>query len=171
MSYTATFLVGAHGFGVPFQKLQSFSEIFWALHIYYSQCKSTILGIFVLFVYLRSYNDKSKFSFLETVQSSSNASYLRTCHFCTKCQYRFLALIFLFTLEKIQWKNYVRFWKWNLTYTSVGLKFVLEKIKFKVLHYIQHNIIRQCPGLIKDQIIMFKSLVINYFILKYCHTF
>ena len=46
-------------------------------------------------------------------------------------------------------------------YTPVGLKFVFEKIKFKVLHYIQHNFIRQLPGLSKDQISMFKSLVIN----------
>ena len=57
------------------------------------------------------------------------------------------------------------------TYTPVGLKFVFEKIKFKVLHYIQHDFIRQRPGLSKDQISMFKSLVINYFILKYRHTF
>ena len=42
------------------------------------------------------------------------------------------------------------------TYTPVGLKFVFEKIKFKVLHYI-----RQRPGLSKDQINMFKSLVIE----------
>ena len=27
------------------------------------------------------------------------------------------------------------------TYTSVGRKFVFEKIKFKVLHYIQHDFI------------------------------
>ena len=46
-------------------------------------------------------------------------------------------------------------------YTPVDLKFVFEKIKFKVLHYIQHNFIRQLPGLSKDQISMFKSLVIN----------
>ena len=57
------------------------------------------------------------------------------------------------------------------TYTPVSLKFVFEKIKFKVLHYIQHDFIRQRPGLSKDQISMFKSLVINYFILKYRHTF
>ena len=50
--YTATFLVGAHRFGVPFPKLQTFSEIFWALHIDYSQYEKTILGIFVyLFTY------------------------------------------------------------------------------------------------------------------------
>ena len=105
--YTATFLVGVHRFGVPFPKLQTFSEIFWAVHIDCSQHEKTILGIFGLFVYLRSYNDKSKFSFLETVQSSRNMSYLRTSHFCAKCQYRFLALIFLYTMKKISWKNFL----------------------------------------------------------------
>ena len=50
--YTATFVIGAHRFGVPFPKLQTFSEIFWVLHIDYSQYEKTILGIFVyLFIY------------------------------------------------------------------------------------------------------------------------
>ena len=40
------------------------------------------------------------------------------------------------------------------TYTSVYLKFVFEKIKLKVLHYIQQDFIRQRPGLSKDQISM-----------------
>ena len=53
------------------------------------------------------------------------------------------------------------------TYTPDELKFVFEKIKFKVLHNVQHDFIRQCPRLSKDQISMFKSLTINYFILKY----
>ena len=57
------------------------------------------------------------------------------------------------------------------TYTLVGLKFVFEKINFKVLHYVQHDFICQCPGLSKDQISIFKSLVINYFILKHRHKF
>ena len=58
------------------------------------------------------------------------------------------------------------------TYTPVGLKFVFEKTRFKVLHYIQHDFIRQRPGLSKDQISMFKSLTVNYFILlKYRQTF
>ena len=35
-------------------------------------------------------------------------------------------------------------------YISVGFKFVFEKIKFKVLHYIQYDFIRQRPGLSKD---------------------
>ena len=42
------------------------------------------------------------------------------------------------------------------TYIPVGLKFEFEKIKFKVLNYIQHDFIRQRPRLSKDQISMFK---------------
>ena len=50
--YTVTFLVGAHRFGVPFPKLQTFFEILWALRIHYSQYKKTILTIFAyLFIY------------------------------------------------------------------------------------------------------------------------
>ena len=45
------------------------------------------------------------------------------------------------------------------TYTPVGLKLVFEKIKSKFFHYIQHDFIRQHPGLSKDQISMFKILV------------
>ena len=72
---------------------------------------------FCLFFHFQSYNGKIKFSFLQTVQSRGNTSYLQTSHFCVKCQYRFLVLIFLYTLKKILWKNYVRFWKWDLKRT------------------------------------------------------
>ena len=54
-------------------------------------------------------------------------------------------------------------------YTPVSSKFVFEKIEFQVLHYIQHDFI--CPEFSKDQASMLKSFVINYFILKYHHTF
>ena len=47
------------------------------------------------------------------------------------------------------------------TYTTVSPKFVFEKIKFKFLHYIQHDFIRQRQGLSKDQTSLFKSLVVN----------
>ena len=46
-------------------------------------------------------------------------------------------------------------------YTPVGPKFVFKKIKFKVLHYIQHDFISQHRGLSKDQTSMLKSFVIN----------
>ena len=57
------------------------------------------------------------------------------------------------------------------TYIPVSSKFVFEKIIFKVLHYIQHDFIRQRPEFGKDQASMLKSLVINYFTLKYRHAF
>ena len=57
------------------------------------------------------------------------------------------------------------------TYTTVVPTLVFEKTKLKVSHYIQHDFIHQRPGLSKDQTSMIKSLVINYFILKYDHTF
>ena len=47
------------------------------------------------------------------------------------------------------------------TCIPVSPKFVLEKIKFKISHYIQHDFICLHPGLSKDQISMFKSLVSN----------
>ena len=40
---------------------------------------------FCLFVYLQSYNNKSKFSFLQPMQSSRNMSYLQTSHFSARC--------------------------------------------------------------------------------------
>ena len=46
-------------------------------------------------------------------------------------------------------------------YTPVGPKFVFEKIKFKVLHYISHDFICQHPGHSEGQISMFRPLVIN----------
>ena len=80
--YKGALLVSAHRFRTPFLKRQIFPGIFGVLPIDYSIYDKTILGIFV---YLRSYNNKSQFSFLQTVQSSRNTSYLRTSHFCAKC--------------------------------------------------------------------------------------
>ena len=47
------------------------------------------------------------------------------------------------------------------TYTLAGLKFVFEKIKFKVLHYILHDFIRQRQGLSKDQISCSKASLLT----------
>ena len=42
-------------------------------------------------------------------------------NFCAK-KYRFFALIVVYTLEKIPWKNFVKFWKWNLKRTHQLVK-------------------------------------------------
>ena len=88
---------------------------------------------FCLFVYFRSYNDK---------RCSQSATHLicEPAIFAQSDSIVYLALIFLYTLTKNSWKNYVRFWKWNLkTYTSVTPKFFSRKsnlmfcIMFKVI--------------------------------------
>ena len=79
----------------------------------------------------------------------------------------FLALIYLNTLEKISWQNYVRFMmKWNLKRTPQPAQNL-----FKFLNYIQHDFIQQHAEFSKDQISMFKSYVNNCFILKYCRIY
>ena len=104
---------------------------------------------FGLFVYLQSYSNKIKFSFSQTVQSSCNTSYFTS---------KMLVLFFSSNIPLYIEKNLEMKLK---TYTPVSLKFIFEKIKFKVLHYIQHDFIHQCPGLSKDQTSMYKGLAIN----------
>ena len=57
-------------------------------------------------------------------------------------------------------------------YTPVGPKFIFKKIKFKVLHYIQHDFIRQRLGLVKIRLACSKVLllIINYAILLRIHS-
>ena len=143
--------------------------MFWVLPIGYSLYKKTILGIFV---YLQSYNDKSKFSFLQTVMPSGNTAYLRTSHFFHKMLVSFCSSNIPLYIEKNSVEKFYKVLQMELkTYTPVSSKFVFEKIKFKVLHYVQHDFICQRLDFSKDQASMLKSLFINYFILKYCHTF
>ena len=68
-----TCLVGAHRSGVPFPKVQTFSEIVWA-RIWSIRINDT--RNFCIIDYLQSYNEKCKFSFLETMQSSRNRKIL-----------------------------------------------------------------------------------------------
>ena len=152
MSCYTTFLVGGHRFRVPFPKLHTSSEIFWALNIDYSQYKKMILGIFVyLFMNLESavklqhvLFENKPFLHKKLFISSTIPLYIGKNPVEKLCE-----------VLKMQ----------VITFTPVSLKFILEKIKLKFLHYIQHDFIHQCTEVSKDQISMFKSLVINYFIL------
>ena len=71
--YTATFLVGAHVFGVPFPKLQTFSGIFWVLPMDYNLYE-TILGIFVYLFISKVTTTKVNFRFYK--QRSQGATRL-----------------------------------------------------------------------------------------------
>ena len=78
-------------------------------------------------------------------------------HFCAKCQ---LALIFLYTLGKILWKNYVRFWKWNLKCTlqsAQNLCLRRSNLKFCIIF----NMISfaNAQGLVKIRLACSKALL------------
>ena len=55
-------------------------------------------------------------------------------------------------------------------YTLVGLKLFLKKIKFKVLHYTQHDFICQHPGLAKDQTSLLLTISPSN-IVTHCNTY
>ena len=166
--YTAKFWVGFHRFRVPFPKLQTFSEIFWALHIDYSQYEKTILGIFA---YLFIYEDKTRTVFRNSAAKPQHVLFENEPFYRKMLVSYFSSNIPLYIGRNPVEKLYKLLEIEIKTYTPVGLKFVFEKIELKVLHFVQHDFIRQRPGLSKDQINMFKTLVINYSILKYRHTF
>ena len=46
-------------------------------------------------------------------------------------------------------------------YTPVSLKFIFEKIKCKVLHYIQYDFIRQRQGSVKIRLACSKALLLT----------
>ena len=174
MSYhPGTFLVGAHWFGVPFPKLQTFSEIALDSTIWLQSKGKNDTRNFCLFSYLRSYNDKSRFSFLQTVQSSRNSSFLRTSQFCVKCQYRFLALIFLYTLKKVTWKNYVMFWKWNLKRTPQSHQNSFwRKSNTKFCIIFNMILFANAQDSVKIKVACSKVLLlINYFSRRFWNTF
>ena len=93
------------------------------------------------------------------MQLNRNTSYLRKSHFCAKSYYRFLAVIF-YILKKIPRKNHARFWKWNIKRTlQSALRLVFEKIKFKVLQYIQHVSIVNAKGSVKIRLACSKAFI------------
>ena len=131
---------------------------------YFPKCFGLYIGKnntrnFCLFVYLRSYNDKSKFSFLETEQSSAvifeNEPFLR----------KMLVSIFSSNIPlyigKIPVEKLCKVLEMELkTYTPVVLKFDFEKIKVKVL---QFNMILflKAQGLVKIRSACSKALLLT----------
>ena len=77
----------------------------------------------------------------------------------------FHALIFLSILKKIQWKNYVKFWKWNLKHTSQSNQNSFSR-KSNLKFCIIFNMISfaNAQGSVKMKIACSKVLLlINYF--------
>ena len=162
--YTRTFLVGADWFGIAIPKLQTFSGIFWVLPIDCSLYEKTILRIFLYLFICKVATIKVNFRFYKQCsQAETHLVYERVSFFTSNIP---------LYIEKNPVEKLCKVLQMELkTCTPVSPKFVFEKMKFKFLHYIQHGFIRQRSGPSKDQVCMFRSLVINYFTLKYHHSF
>ena len=115
--HTGTFLVGAHWFGVPFPKLITISGIFWVLLVDYSLYKKTIPQIFVYLFICEVATTKVNFHFYKQCSQAKIRLICKGTIFAENASIIFLTLKFLYTTNKIIWKNYVRFWKWNLKHT------------------------------------------------------
>ena len=166
--YTETFLLGAYWLRFPFPKLQTFSGIFWVLAIDYCLYGKAILGIFVYLFICEVTTTKVDFPFYKQHNKPqyvlfANESFLR------KMLVSFLGSNILLYIEKGPVEKLCKVLEMELkTYTPVDPKLVFKKIELKFLHYIQLDFIGQRPMRSKDQISMFKSLVINQLqILKY----
>ena len=149
--YTETFLLGAYWLRVPLPKLQTFSGIFWVLTIGYSLYRKAILGIFVYLFICEVTTTKVDFPFYNQHNKPqyvlfANESFLR------KMLVSFLGSNILLYIEKGPVEKLCKVLEMELkTYTPASPKFNFDKIKFKVLHYIQHNFIRQHPRFSKKQ--------------------
>ena len=127
---------------------------------------------FYSFVYFQSYNDKSKFSFFTNSPVKVQHVLYTNESFLRKMLVSFFNSDIALNIEKNPAQKLCKVLEMELkTYTPVNTKFVFKKIKFEVLHYIQHDFINQRLGLSKDQTSMFKSFVINYFDRRLRNTF
>ena len=111
---------------------------------------------------MRSYNDKVNFHFYEHCSQAQHVLFANE-PFLRKMLVSFFSSIIHPYIEKNPMEKLCKVPEKELkTYTTVGPKFVFDKIKStKVSHYIRYDFIRQRPGLSKDQASIFKSLVIN----------
>ena len=140
--------------------------MFWVLPIAYSLYKKKTLGIFIYLFVCKVKTIKVNFRFYK------QCSQAETRLICERAILSFCSSNIPLYIGKYPVEKFRKVLEMELkTYIPVSSKFVFEKIIFKVLHYIQHDFIRQRPKFSKDQASMLKSLVINYFTLKYRHTF
>ena len=75
-----------------------------------------------VYLFISKVRTTSKFSFYKQCRKEQHALFANEL-FLRKMLVSFLALIFLYTLKKIPWKSYVRFWEWNLKVTNADMKF------------------------------------------------
>ena len=147
-------------FGFHFQNCKRFLKYF-GVYLLNAVIQKNDTRNFCLFVYFQSYNNKSKFSFLQTAVKPQHVLFANK-PFLGKILVSFFRSNIPLYIEKNPVEKLCKVLEMELkTYTSLGQKFVFEKITFKVLHYIQHDFVSQRLGLSKDEARTFKSFVIN----------
>ena len=105
----------------------------------------------VLYLLTTVYTRKTILGNFVFTNSAVNVQHIlfATKPFLHKTLVYFLSSNIPFYIEKKTVKRLCKVLEMELkTYTPVNSNFVFEKIKFNVLHYIQHNF--TCPGLCKD---------------------
>ena len=117
------------------------------ISVYFIFHQKVIFFIFFLFAYLQSYIHKS---FTNCPVKPQHVLYANQPFFRKMIVSFFSSNIPLY-VEKNPVEKPCKVLEMELkTYTPFSLKFVFEKIKFKVLHYIQHDFISQRLGFSKD---------------------
>ena len=123
--------------------------------------KKTIQGIFLSFFISKATMTKVNFRFNKHCCQGAARLICERAIFAQDASVVFSSSVSLY-IEKNSVEKLLKVIEIELkTYTSVGPKFAFEKIESKVLHYIQHEFIPQHLELSKDQVSIFKSLVIN----------
>ena len=148
--------------GFHFQNCKHFLEYFRFFLLTTVYTKKMTLVIFIYLFYFQSYNEKIIFFvFTNSAVKAQHILYTNES-FLRKVLVSFFSSNIPLYIEKHPVDKSCKVLEMELkTYTTVSPKFAFEKIKFKVLHYIQHDFIRQCLGLSKDQTSLFKSFVTN----------
>ena len=109
--------------------------------------RKSFFSFFFLFAYLQSYIHKS---FTNCPVKPQHVLYANQ-PFSRKMIVSFFSSNIPLYVEKNPVEKPCKVLEMELkTYTPFSLKFVFEKIKFKVLHYIQHDFISQRLGFSKD---------------------
>ena len=96
---------------------------------------------FCLFIYLQSCNNKSKLSFLQRLQSRIKVQHFLFANEQFLC--KMLVCFFIFNIPLYIEKNVEnKVLEMELIMcTPICPKFIFEKVRFKVFHYIQHDLI------------------------------
>ena len=153
--YTATF-VSISKTGNVFWNISRLGSTYWLQSIRKSDTRN-----FCLFVYLQVTTTKVNFCFWKHCSQAQQVLFENQLLLRKMLVSFFSSNIPLYIrknpVEKL--RKVLEFER--KTYTPVGLKFIFEKIKFNVLHYIQHDFIHQRQGSVKIRLACSKPLLLT----------